>query len=307
MPWRWALLGALLSGAAGPAPVDVQLPRRGYGQKPRPHLPSSLLLSILQQHGHAVLAPVLPLGPVLQAHLVGEEAAGPHLGGTPGHGDGLPTHHIWRGASTMLPIRRSMLPSGGESDVRQPQGTVPRRGGDRTGTAGYPHCRELWDRGDPRGGSLFTPSAWVCCGAAQSDSGLSQVTGGTASPGSAGAGWSSPSSRPCSRRSAEEEVQPAGPSPGVPAAGCRRAPGTPGKHPAGEQSLTPTWEGVRWGQGTHTPLGWSQPQTTRPCAPPHLHPRPLGQGEKGSPPPSPGPAPRGRMRPARPPDLPRRR
>lgn len=61
----------------------------------------------------------------------------------------------------------------------------PQRRGDRTGTGWEaPHCGE-----DSRS---HIPGVW-CCGVNAE---------GAASPGSAGAGWSSPSSPPCSRRSA---------------------------------------------------------------------------------------------------------
>ena len=94
-----------------------------------------------------MLAVVLPLRPLLQACLVGEEAAGPHLAGTQGcavtcpqragHITSLTRHcrltpqHL---KPTLQPTNHgSVLPPGGQSNMQQPQGTVPSREGTRRG------------------------------------------------------------------------------------------------------------------------------------------------------------------------------
>lgn len=87
----------------------------------------------------------------------------------------------------------------------------PQRRGDRMGTGwGAPHCRE-----DSRS---HIPGVWC-----------RRVNAvGAASPGSAGAGWSSPSSPPCSRRSAGGGEQGTHASTHVPAGSHLGVPGTPG-------------------------------------------------------------------------------
>jgi len=94
-----------------------------------------------------MLAVVLPLRPLLQACLVGEEAAGPHLAGTQGcavtcpqragHITSLTRHcrltpqHL---KPTLQPTNHgSVLPPRGQSNMQQPQGTVPSREGTRRG------------------------------------------------------------------------------------------------------------------------------------------------------------------------------
>lgn len=230
-------------------------------------------------------------------------------GGTSGHRDGLRVPSICRDAPDTLPICRSVLPPGGESNMWQPQGTVPWRGGDRTGMRGSFPQKAL---GLGQGGFPFTSSAWVCCcRVTHRDLWISQVTGGTASPGSGGAGWSSPSSLLCSRRSMEEEMQPAGPSSRVPTAGCFGVPGTPRKHPTGKRSLRPAWKvsGVCSGdRGPTSNQDGPNPgccQSTQPWPPTTT--QDLQGRERRAAPTSPRPAPRGRKHPARLPALPTHR
>lgn len=90
---------------------------------------------------------------------------------------------------------------------------------------------------------------------------------GTASPGSAGAGWSSPSSPPCSRRSAEGGEQGTDASTHVPAASHLGVPGTPGRAWQGHGAPTHLERlGERWQSGDKAPTpshGVPTPGATR--------------------------------------------